>query len=116
MVGTRLGHDDQMSVSDAVAVGQETDALEGKRGAHTAADALSDDHDALRDFVGDVGEVIDVCLGNHEAFAGGGRAERHERGDGVVCVDYSRVIGRRRCRRICRASGARDEVQACERW
>jgi hypothetical protein len=87
VVGTLLRHDDQMSVGDAVAVDQKTDALERKSGAHAAADALGDDHDSLREVVGDVGEVIDVRLGDYEAFAGGGRAQCHERGDGVVFVD-----------------------------
>jgi hypothetical protein len=90
VVRTLLRHDDQMSVSDAVAVEQKADALERKNRAHSAAGALGDNHDALREIVADVGEVIDVRLGNHEAFAAGGRAQCHECGDGVVFVDDAR--------------------------
>jgi hypothetical protein len=90
VVATLLGHDDQVGVSDAVAVDQETDALESKSRAHSATDALGDEHDALREVVGDVGEVIDVRLGDYETFAGGGWAQGHECGDGFIFVDDAR--------------------------
>lgn len=61
MVRALLWDDNEVRVSDAVAVNEITDAFQGEGRAHSAADALRDGHYVRRQWVGHVGEVVNMC-------------------------------------------------------
>ena len=79
MIRALLWNDDEVCVGDAVPVNQVADALQGKRGAHSASDVLSDGNNVRRQGVGHVGEMVDVPVRNDETLAGRGWLDGHER-------------------------------------
>lgn len=87
VVRSLLRDDDEVSVMNAVAVDQVADAFERKPVAHPAAESLGDVHDALRDEIRDVGEMVDVLVRDDETLARRGGLQRHERRNQLVPID-----------------------------
>ena len=52
--------------------------LKGKHGSHSPTYGLRNGYDVRRDRVGHVSEMIDMRVGNHDAFPCGGRLQSHE--------------------------------------
>ena len=90
VVGALLWHNDEVRVSNPIAVNEIADTLTFKVILHPAAYPLCHEHDALSDIVRQVGEVIDVSPRDDEAFAGCGWLQRHECRYDVVVVHEAR--------------------------
>ena len=82
-----LRNNNEVCMRNAVSVDEVADAFQWKNLTHAAADPLGESHDALGNWIGHVGEVIAVRVGDHKALARRGRLECHEGRDHRVVVD-----------------------------
>jgi len=79
-----------VGVRHAVSVDHHADTLRREHDSHPPSNPLRDEHDALREFVRDIGEVVDVLARDDGAFPGGEGTEGHECHDNVVLIDDAR--------------------------
>ena len=87
---SELGHQNEMCVGNAEAMDQHSHPQWLENGHDPTTDALGDHHNALGRAVIQVGEVIDVSLGNNQALTGRSRANTHEGHDVFILVDDTR--------------------------
>jgi hypothetical protein len=90
MVRALLRNDDDVGMRDAIPVYQISNPLEGKHSSHSPTDGLCNGHDVRRDRVGHVSEMIDMRVGNDNAFPCGRRLQSHEGRDTFVVVHEAR--------------------------
>ena len=90
MVRALLRNDDEVGMRDAIPVYQISNPLEGKHSSHSPTDGLRNGHDVRRDRVGHVSEMIDMRVGNDDAFPCGRRLQSHEGRDTFVVMDEAR--------------------------
>ena len=86
MVWALLRHDDEVSVSNAVAVHEVPDTLEREGGPHPPSDSLRHGHDARGDMIGAASEIVNLCIRNDEAFTGRSRLQGHKGRDKLVAI------------------------------
>src|SRR5918992_484652 len=90
MVRASLWNHDQVGMRHAVAVDEKPHPLRSKLGLQSTTDALGNDHDAGCELVGEISKLINVGLGNDEAFARRSGPDGHKRHDVCVFVDSAR--------------------------
>jgi hypothetical protein len=78
MVRTLLRYDNEMCVTDTIAMNEVANPLDSERFPHAPSEMLSDAHDLGCNSVGNVREMIDMLIWNYETFAWGGRLQGHE--------------------------------------
>ena len=90
MMRALLRHDYKMGMWNTVAMHEIADSLQGKDFAHATTQPLGEPHNIRREAVRDIGEVIDVFIRNHDAFARCRWSQSHERRHAIVSVDEAR--------------------------
>jgi hypothetical protein len=87
VVWSALWNENEVSVRHPISVDDHADALRLEDIPHTASDVLGHNHNACRNVVGDISEVIDVLSRDHRTLTCREGPECHEGHDGLVLVD-----------------------------